>query len=415
MGKFAGRVLWVGLAVALLAVASVSCRPREEAPPSPEPEPQPEPEPTGAVGAVFAATNLEAGNGIVMFERDAEGKLTYVATVDTGGLGADDERNFDPLGSQGSIVVRDGRLYTVNAGSNELSVFEVAPGELTLLGTYPSGGEFPVSVAVRGDLLYALNVGGAGNVTGFRIEADGALSPIPESTRDLALEPTDPLNIDQTPSQVGFVPGRDLLLVTEKGFPDPGPPGQIHAYQVLDDGLLSEEPVTTDTAGRGPFGFDFTPDGHLLVVESVGGAGLDGHSTGAVSSYRLEDDGTATVISPSVDSRNRGSCWIIVRGSWAWITSSSAFTITGYRVGSDGSLALLQPDGKTASTGENTAPLDFDVTADGDFLYVLNAAQNAIGTFRVDPATGGLTSLGLARIQPDAFQSLQGLAVHDYP
>jgi 6-phosphogluconolactonase (cycloisomerase 2 family) len=400
----------VSLGVTAMVVAPGSaCRQAEE------PQPPVKPAAAGAVGAVFVATNLEAGGGIAMFDRDAEGKLKYVATFATGGLGADDERQVDSLGSQDSIVISDGRLFTVNAGSNQLSVFKIEPAKLTLLSTSASGGEFPVSVGVRGDLLYALNVGGKGNITGFRIGADGSLTPIPGSTREFNIAPSDPLNTDMTPSQVSFVPGHDLLLVTEKGFPAPGETGKIDAYKVGPDGLLSEQPVTTDSTGRGPFGFAFTPAGHLLVVESVGGAGIDGHSSGAVSSYRLEEDGRATVISPSVDCRNRGTCWIAAHGPYAWVTNPTGLTVTGYRVADDGTVTLLQPDGKTAETGEATYPLDLAVTADGKFLYTLNPGQNSIGQFRVDPATGYLTSLGMARIQPDAFQSLQGMATYDYP
>jgi 6-phosphogluconolactonase (cycloisomerase 2 family) len=410
MKRSAAWVPVVNLAVALAAVASLPACPRVEPPPAPVAAP----EPAGPVGAVVTATNLEAGNGIVLFDRDERGLLTYVDTFSTAGLGSPDSRPVDPLGSQDSILIADGRLYTVNAGSDQLSVFTIGPSTLTLVGAYPSGGDFPVGVAVRGDLLYALNVGGKGNVAGFRIGADGSLTPLAGSSRELDLTPADPVNTDQAASHVGFVPGRDLLLVTTKGFAEPGPTGKILAYRVGADGLLSDAPVVTDSAGRGPFGFAFGAGGHLLVVESAGGAGIDGHSSGAVSSYRIEEDGRATAISPSVDCRNRGSCWIAVHGPYAWTTNPSGSTLSGYRIAADGTLTLLQEDGTAAKAGEATYPLDLAVTADGKFLYTLNPGQNSIGIFSVESATGDLTLLGMARIRPESFQSLQGIAVYDY-
>src|SRR6476469_2518314 len=67
-----------------------------------------------ATGAAYTETNDAAGNAILAFRRAADGSLTPLATVSTGGLGAGG--TTDPLASQFALVLRgDHRvLYAVN-------------------------------------------------------------------------------------------------------------------------------------------------------------------------------------------------------------------------------------------------------------------------------------------------------------
>ena len=79
------------------------------------------------------------------------------------------------------VATPDGRYaFTTNAGSNSISTYEVGPrGALTLIhAATPSGGLHPIDEAVTsdGDLLYVLD-NTSGQIAGFRIERDGALTP----------------------------------------------------------------------------------------------------------------------------------------------------------------------------------------------------------------------------------------------
>ncbi|MGH2368240.1 MAG: beta-propeller fold lactonase family protein, partial [Chloroflexota bacterium] len=76
-------------------------------------------------------------------------------------------------------------LFAVNPGSNDLSVFRVHGGDLTLTDRAPSGGTQPISVTVHYGLVYVLNDGGTANISGFRLSQQGKLSPLPDSTRPL--------------------------------------------------------------------------------------------------------------------------------------------------------------------------------------------------------------------------------------
>src|SRR5712691_9295294 len=62
-----------------------------------------------------------------------------------------------------------GALYAATNATtgNEVSVFAVESDGLELTDRVSSGGEQPVSVTAFRGLVYVLNAGGAGNITGF--------------------------------------------------------------------------------------------------------------------------------------------------------------------------------------------------------------------------------------------------------
>jgi hypothetical protein len=72
----------------------------------------------------------------------------------------------DHLASQGSLSYdpAHGLLLAVNAGSDTVSVFSACGDRLGLRQVIRSGASFPVSIAVRGDLVYVLNALSGGSV-----------------------------------------------------------------------------------------------------------------------------------------------------------------------------------------------------------------------------------------------------------
>ena len=77
------------------------------------------------------------------------------------------------LPSQSSVALSDdGRwLLVINAGSDELSLFEVEADGLRLADHVGSGGSKPTSVAVNGALVYVLN-NGTPSISGFNLVDD---------------------------------------------------------------------------------------------------------------------------------------------------------------------------------------------------------------------------------------------------
>ena len=114
----------------------------------------------GAGNVVFVQTDNTAGNQVVAYDRAPSGTLSLAGTYNTGGLGGELSGSVvDHLASQGSLTYdqQDNLLYAVNAGSNTVSVFSVQGDRLTLRQVVNSGGAFPVSVAVHGNVVSVLN------------------------------------------------------------------------------------------------------------------------------------------------------------------------------------------------------------------------------------------------------------------
>lgn len=343
---------------------------------------------------MYAMTNAAEGNEILVYARAGDGVPKLVGRVSTGGRGSGGKATspVDALGSQGSLLLsEDGRwLFAVNAGSEEISCLEVTPDGLVLRDTVSSEGEFPVSLALRGRLLYVLNSGGDGNITGFTVSDEGRLTPLPGSTRSLFTGGSNPPFFLVSPAQVGFSPAGDKLIVTVKGSND------IHVFPVDANGQTPRRPVTTKSAGNRPFSFTFDTHGHLLVTEPFGGHGVGTPNAGAITSYALRPDGRLEVLEASVDNAQTATCWIAVdaQGHFAYVTNNASATISGYRIGEDGHLRLLDEDGVSARLPPGSAPVDVSVSHDGRFLYTVNAGRGALDAFRIDPDSGHLTPLG---------------------
>lgn len=356
-------------------------------------------------GQVFVMTNAGDGNSVVAYDRAADGSLSYAGTYPTGGLGAP-TRPINALGSQGSLVLsEDGKLlFAVNAGSDEVSMFRVGQRGLTLLDVVDSGGDFPVSVTSHGDLLYVLNVGGEGNIAGFKVNPCGELVPLHGSVRDLGLGGTTEPSLGTTPGQIGFSPDGDVLVVAGKGS------NQIHVFPVNRRGLPSHAPVTTISRGLVPFDFAFDRRGHLIVAE-VGGDGVPATGdTSVVSSYAIRANGSLAVISDTVDTFQRATCWITgaPQSRYVFTANTGSDTISALQVDARGALTLLD-DGVSASFPAGAAPIDLTMTRDGRFLYTLNAGTGTVAAFQVS-RDGDLIPRGEAGgLTPGA--GAQGIAV----
>ena len=333
---------------------------------------------SNTVGQVYTMNNSPAGNAVLVFDRAADGSLTAAGSYPTGGTGTG-----AGLGNQGGLVLEGKWLAVVNAGSNDVSLFQVnGDGSLALADRIASGGTMPISVTLSGNLLYALNAGGSGNISGFSIAFNGDLTPIAGSTRPLS-------TTSAGPAQVEFAPGGQWLVVTEKAT------SKISTYPVGPNGAAGAG-VTTNASGTTPFGFGFTNSGFLVVSEAFGGAA----NGSAVASYDAEGDGTWDVVSASVFTTETAACWIVITnsGRYAYTTNAGSGTISGYAI-HQGGLTLLDADGVTGNIGAGSGPSDMALSRDSKYLYVRASTPNRIAVFSVEadgsltPVSGGATGL----------------------
>jgi 6-phosphogluconolactonase len=339
--------------------------------------------------AVYTETNAADGNEILVFHRRSDGELKLAGSASTRGRGTG-----AGLGNQGALALRgDGRrLYAVNAGSNDISVFGAAGGRLWFIEKVSSGGTQPISLTLHDDLLYVLNAGGEGNITGFYIGDDRRLRPIPGSTRPLSGSATGP-------AQISFNTTGDVLVVTEKST------NKIDFYDVEDG--VAEGPFVRASNGMTPFGFAFDRRDRLIVSEAFGGA----PNASAMSSYDVDDaESPPELVSASVPTHQTAACWVAVtkNGRFAYTTNTGSGTVTGYGVARHGALSLLNANGVTGRTGPGSAPIDLTFSPDSRFLFVLSAQTGTIVSFRLKEG-GGLANVSTAH---DIPASASGLVVH---
>jgi 6-phosphogluconolactonase len=320
--------------------------------------------------AVYLQSNDATANEVLVFARRGDGRLVSSGAVATGGRGTGKPH----LASQSSVALTgDGRwVLVVNAGSDDVSLLAVDGEGLRLADRVPSGGSAPTSVTASGRLVYVLNNASAG-IAGFRIEED-RLVAIEGSARELS-------SADADPAQVAFSRDGRMLAVTERGT------DAITTFLVGADGRPGER-ATIASAGKTPYGFDFTRDGAMIVTEAFGG--MVGQA--AASSYALTGAGIEPVSGSVGDSRSE-VCWAVVTRDdrFAYVTNFGDGTISSYAIGSDGALRLHEAVAGSTRLGQKGVR-DEAITRDGRFLYALDAdSQQLFGwTIGDDGALGAI-------------------------
>ncbi|GIH19940.1 lactonase family protein [Rugosimonospora africana] len=326
-------------------------------------------------GAVFVQTDNVDGNAVVAYDRGADGSLRRAGTYPTGGRGgALNGSVVDHLASQGSLAYdrAHGLLYAVNAGSNTISVFDVHGDRLVHRQQLSTGGDFPVSVAVHGNLVYVLNARGGGSLQGFR-RVGGLLVRVPTWNRALGLVPvTDANEFTHTPGQVAFTPDGSRLLVTTKAAGN-----DIDVFTVDRFGGLSTKPVVNSDPDAVPFAVAFDPRGHVVVAEA-------GPNAAATFTLGRDDELTNTSRTPTGQA---ATCWIVVAGEHFYLSNAGSGSISGFQGGPDGTLTPL------GTTGTDPGTVDVTVSPDGRYLYAQTGGAGVVDEYRV-ARDGSLTEVG---------------------
>ncbi|MEU8735621.1 beta-propeller fold lactonase family protein [Streptomyces tendae] len=331
------------------------------------------PGPRDSSAPVFVQTDAESGNAVVAYDRADDGGLRQRGVYATGGRGGKlDGAVVDNLASQGSLTYDSAhrKLYVVNAGSDTVTVFAVRGDRLVRRQVISSGGDFPVSVAVHGNLVYVLNALDGGTLQGY-VNVAGRLIKVPSWHRSLGLDPSAAPQFTHTPGQVGFTPDGHKLLVTTKAGGN-----SIVVFPVSWLGIATK-PVITSAPNAVPFGFSFDRVGRLVVTEA---------GPNAVSTYRVDPDSHLTKIDEEATGQ-AGTCWVATAGTHVYAANAGSGTLSVLRVGRDGALTSL----RTTPTGAGT--VDVSVSSDGRFLYAQTGAAGGVDAFRVN-ADGSLTSVG---------------------
>jgi 6-phosphogluconolactonase len=278
---------------------------------------------------VYTSTNQAGGNEILDYRRAANGTLTYNASYATGGNGTG-----GGLGNQYGVILTDGEddvvLLSVNAGSNSISSFKVTGNGLQLKSTVSSGGMRPVSITQHDDIVFVLNAGGTGNISGFKLD-DNKLTAIPNSTRPLS-------SAASNAAEVAFVNNGRVLVVTERAT------NKIITYTVNEWGMPGTMHSIT-SANTTPFGFDAGGNGNIFVSEAAGGAA--GAST--LSRYHVNNNGTIVLVSVSVNTAVATTAGmgpidaaLSNNSKYLYVLNGGSHSISAYAVDNNGALSNVQ-------------------------------------------------------------------------
>jgi 6-phosphogluconolactonase (cycloisomerase 2 family) len=407
----------------------------------------------GHGGHLYMQTN-EIKNVVIHYHRSANGTLTEVERVATGGAGSG---TFKPISGQesapnafegaGSVILTPDRkfLFATNGGDNSVSSFAVGErGGLKLIDTKPTGNAVEgksgtaksLAYSPSKDMLYVVHSFGPDHIRLMSVSSDGKLTPRME--RYTANTPEKPHRV---PTMGALSPDEKFLLVgttfdvpiaISGTYPDGSPivwvtgpdgkpksvasnapdPDGIVIFRVNANGTLGD-PSFQDGGGGSPFYIAFLhnrPD-TFIVGYAVG----DG-----VSMCRIDEDGRIGVgkLVP-VDTR-RGKiaelCWLSVSpddrllyGTVFGYSNVITFHIDGpeIRVAKDPACPIVEGDGTFRGLcGDiSSGPSDNWVSPDGGFLYQIygNASKLVGYATKPDGSLEEVTSVAIPYNCPEGL------------
>lgn len=365
--SFARKARTAGIGAVAVAAAALLAAPAASAAPS-------RPDVVRESAPVFVQSDNLTANTVVAYHRDEDGVLSQSAVYPTGGRGGKLYGSVvDHLASQGSLAYdrSHGLVYAVNAGSNSVTVFAVHGDRLERLQVIGSGGRFPVSIGVHGDLVYVLNALNGGSIQGFVRQGD-QLVRVPGWNRELHLDPMATPQFTHTPGQVDFTPDGSKLVVTTKDAAN-----TIDVFAVGRDGAAAQRPVVTQTPGAVPFGFVFDRAGRLQVTEA---------GPNAVATFVVNRDGTLTPVGQAATGQ-AATCWVVRTDGRLYASNAGSASLSGFRVGRGGALTAL------GNTTTHAGTVDAAASSDQRNVYVQTGAAGIVDEFRVN-RDGSLTSIG---------------------
>ena len=396
-------------------------------------------------GAVYTMTNGLEANEIAAFAFNPGGQLAFLGNFATGGLGStefDGGEGLDPLISADSIIITDEEcLICTNAGSDTITSFLIEDDfSLTKVSTISTGGVGPNSLAYSNGRVFVSNIdrdgfalgdpnvprgepNDEGSVTGFTINENGILVPIPGST----------FNLDNRPANLGFSADGTNLIVTSitagsAALPELGGADSVVVLGVEPSGAITgivgsatgtqvgnadgrnlASAIDFDTAVIG--GREFVVVTEAREFNSAGGPpALPALQAGSVSVYELMADGSLNGIvddfavgdplgSPFDPANQLTTCWIDfgIDGSTFYVSNAINATISRFTLQADGSLVLNEQVAAAGvsgfANGDTTGPevfgttdgfIDLDVTPDGKYLYQLEGLNGSISAYAIN-------------------------------
>jgi 6-phosphogluconolactonase (cycloisomerase 2 family) len=382
-------------------------------------------------GHLYMQTN-EIKNVIIHYQRSADGTLSEVERVATGGAGSgtfkpisDQESSPNAFEGAGSVILSPDRrfLFATNGGDNSASSFSVAnDGRLKLVDRKPTGNPIEGKSGTAKSLefspstgtLYVLHSFGPDHLRLMSVDSEGKLT-----ARKERYTVNTPAKTDRVPTMAILSPDGKFLLVgttfdlpiAHVGlYPDGSPilwvpqkdgtyrviasnapdPDGIIVFPVKGDGTLGAG-IFQDAKGASPFYLAFMHSRPDTFV--IGYAVSDGCALATIDGSGQIHVGPIVKIdtSPGLPSE---LCWAAISPDdrFVYATHFGYGYLSSYRINGKGLEIAKDPAcpkvlGDGTARGLNTTvtsgPSDNWISPDGDFLYqIYGNASKLIGYAR---------------------------------
>jgi len=306
----------------------------------------------GRQNVIYVQTNdFRSGqNSVIAYKtNNGNGCLQELGRFPTGGTGLynfDDRIGPDDHAQELVIDRVNRRLLTVNSGSDSIAVFDIKPnGTLTPVSgsPFPSNGVQPVSIGLAANgVVYVVNQAGDPNrvlpganpnYTGFRMQSNGALVPIANSTFSLPhlSFPAQALTRPDGNLLFGDVfLGRPFTPQLAPFLPAAG--SFLDSFRIQPNGQLQQapgSPVTPNVNAQAGLGI---PDSRYVLGMWLHPTLPIVYATYVVTNrlavYTYNPDGTLQFVQDLPIGPNDGSavtvCWVIVSPDGRFIYTSNA-------------------------------------------------------------------------------------------
>ena len=390
-------------------------------------------------GHLYMQTN-ETRNAIIHYHRSANGTITEVEHIPTGGAGSGVFRPIyeangpNAFEGAGSVILTSDRrfLFTTNGGDNSVSSFSVGKdGRLTLLDVKPTGNEVKgksgtaksLAYSPSNGTLYVLHSFGPDHIRLMSVNVKGKLTARPERYTVNTQNKTDRV------STMAVLSPNEKFLLVDINFderpstnPDGTPkfvlanerdPDGLVIFPVGEDGTLGA-PSFQDAGGVAPFYIAFLHNRPNTFINGIAaGNGL------VVSSINADGQIGIGPLVPIDTSAGKPSelCWLAISQDdrSVFATSFGYSNVSSYhvdgdevRIAKDPACPRVPGDGtfRAINGTVSSGPSDNWLTPDGAYLYQIYGNASKLVGYATQP-NGSLKEITNVKIP---YNSPEGLA-----
>lgn len=375
--------------------------------------------PTGK--AVYLITN-DAQNSVVALPISADGTLEKGTITPSGGKGSnslDAQKQPaapDALVSQSALTIAGNFLFTVNAGSNSVSMLSIDkrdPTKLAVVGK-PAAvpGQFPNTVAAsaKNKLACVGTTGAKAGISCAPFSKNGIGSM--DSLRAIDLvQSTPPVGPTNTVSHAFFSEDESTLFTMVKGDPTVNKTGFMSSLAIEQkkscSGSMASSAASEDSRVSPPgtavlFGSQFIPGTNNIFATDA--------SFGAAVLSVDQKSGQASIVRRQTIEGQKATCWA------AFAKSTGTVFVTD--VALPRIIEMSAKDASIISTIDLSAGGDsgfIDLQAAGDFLYALapgnGTTDAAITVLDISGGQGKAKSIQRFSLKGMSGKNSQGIAV----